>query len=137
MFRDRIRTFNRRFLNPLILKFAGFSRNSFAVIRHVGRRSGKTYETPIMVEQVGDHFVMALTYGPEVDWYRNVKAAEHSTLLWQGRLYTLDKPEPLSVQTGLSAYPFPQHLILRLLGIKHFISTKYQNVGPAPEPVKT
>ena len=136
MFRNRIRTFNKRFLNPLILKFAGFSPNSFAVIRHVGRRSGKTYETPIMVEHAGDHFVMALTYGPEVDWYRNVKAARQSTLLWQGRLYTLEKPEPLAIQAGLSAFPFPQHLILRLLGIQHFVSMRYQNVAPAPERVK-
>jgi deazaflavin-dependent oxidoreductase (nitroreductase family) len=133
MFRNRIRAFNKRFLNPLILKFAGLSRNSFAVIRHVGRRSGKAYETPIMVEQVGDHFVMALTYGPQVDWYRNVQAAGQCTLLWQGRVYNLEKPEPLAVQAALQAFPMPQNLILRLLGIQHFVSMKYQKVVPATE----
>jgi deazaflavin-dependent oxidoreductase (nitroreductase family) len=136
LFRNRIRAFNKRFLNPLILKFAGFSRNSFAVIRHVGRRSGKSYETPIIVKQVGDQFVIALTYGPEVDWYRNIQAAGHCTLLWQGRVYNLEKPEPIAVQAGLQAFPPPQNLILRLVGIQHFVSMKYQEVGRASETAK-
>ena len=136
MFRNRMRAFNKRFLNPLILKFAGLSRNSFAVVRHVGRRSGKSYETPIMVGQVGDHFVMALTYGPQVDWYRNVQAAGRCTLLWQRRVYNLEKPEPIAVQEGLQAFPLPQNLILRLLGIQHFVSMKYQQVVPAGETVR-
>ena len=65
---NQIRFFNKRFLNRLFLKFAGVSRTPFAVIRHVGRRSGKPYETPIIVMPVSGGFVVALTYGPEVDW---------------------------------------------------------------------
>jgi deazaflavin-dependent oxidoreductase (nitroreductase family) len=127
----RMRSFNKHIFNRVTRKFASFSRGPFAVIRHVGRRSGKPYETPIMVEPTGDSVVIALTYGPEVDWYRNVLAAGHATLLWHGREYTLEKPEPLAVQTALSAYPQPQRLILRMLGTQHFVSMKYQEVGRA------
>jgi hypothetical protein len=34
-----------------------------------------------MVEPTTDGVVIALTYGPEVDWYRNVLAAGHCELL--------------------------------------------------------
>ena len=82
MSHSRIRAFNKRYFNGLVHRFAGVSRTPFALIRHVGRRSGKPYETPIIVMPLGNSFVIALTYGPEVDWYRNVRAAGEATLLW-------------------------------------------------------
>lgn len=45
------------------------------LVRHVGRRSGKPYETVIMVWPLRASFVIALTYGPKVDWYQNLLAA--------------------------------------------------------------
>lgn len=126
MFRNRIRSFNKHILNRLTSKFARFSRGPFAVIRHSGRRSGKLYETTIMVEPATDGFVIALTYGPEVDWYRNIQAAGHCTLLWHGRDYALGKPEPLAIQSALAAFPLPERWILRRLGTQHFVSLKYQ-----------
>lgn len=117
--------------NRVTRNFASLSRGPFALIRHVGRRSGKPYETPIMVEQMGDSFVIALTYGPDVDWYRNVLAAGHSTLVWHGRVYALDKPAPLSVQTALPVYPRWQQLILRRLGTRQFVRMKYHEMDPA------
>jgi hypothetical protein len=41
MLRDRIRTFNKYVTNRLLRRFANCSRGPFAIIRHVGRRSGK------------------------------------------------------------------------------------------------
>ena len=51
-------------LNPLIVKLAG--RRHFhmaAQIRHVGRRSGRTYTTPVSARRSGDMVVIALTFG--------------------------------------------------------------------------
>ena len=136
MSNNRIRTFNKHITNRITRRFASFSRGPFALVRHVGRRSGKLYETPIMVEPVKDGFMIALTYGPQVDWYRNVLAAGHCTLLWHGRAYALEKPEPLAVQTALPAFPQPQRLILRMLGTQHFVSMKYQGVVRASETAR-
>src|SRR3954452_3417920 len=47
----------------------------FALVRHVGRRSGRAYATPLVVARVAGGFVVELTYGPDVDWYRNITAA--------------------------------------------------------------
>ncbi len=123
---NRIRTFNKHFTNRITRRFASFSHGPFAVIRHVGRRSGKPYETPIMVEPTAEGFVIALTYGESVDWYRNVLAAGHSTLLWHGREYALGKPEPIDVKTALPLFSPFQRLILRMRDTQHFVLMKYE-----------
>jgi deazaflavin-dependent oxidoreductase (nitroreductase family) len=128
MSHKRLRTFNKHVTNRITRHFARFSRGPFAVVRHVGRRSGKPYETPIMVELTGDRFVIALTYGPEVDWYRNVLAAGHATLLWHGRVYALEKPEPFAPHTALPLFSPLQRLILRIRGTPQFVSMRSQGV---------
>ncbi len=125
MSHNRIRAFNKRYFNRLVRRFAGVSRTPFALIRHVGRRSGKPYETPIIVMPQGHGFVIALTYGPRVDWYRNVQAAGAATLLWHNKEYALKQPEPIDVKAGLSAFPPPFRQILGLLGTRDFVRMTY------------
>ena len=61
--------------NPLTLRMARRGIGPFSLIRHVGRRSGATFETPLILARVPDGFVAELTYGAGVNWYRNVVAA--------------------------------------------------------------
>ncbi len=133
MSHDRIRTFNKHITNRITRRFANSSHGPFAVIRHVGRRSGKPYETMIMIWPMGDGFVIALTYGPDVDWYRNVLAAGNCRVLWHGREYALGKPEPIDVKTALPAFPPFVRMILRLRGLQHFVSLKYQGASRAAQ----
>jgi len=111
-------------LNPLTRRIARSSVGPFSIVRHVGRRSGKLYETPIIVSPVEDGFVIELTYGPDVDWHKNVLAAGGCTLVWHGREFVIDKIEPLDTEMGRAAFPLPAQLILRLLGRKHFEKLK-------------
>jgi len=113
-------------LNPLTRRLARFSFGPFTIVRHVGRRSGKLYETPIIVSPVKDGFVIELTYGPDVDWHKNVLAAGGCTVVWHGREYVIDQIEPLDTETGRAAFPPSQQLILRLLGRRHFEKLKFQ-----------
>jgi deazaflavin-dependent oxidoreductase (nitroreductase family) len=107
--------------NRFARRFAGVSRTPFAMLYHVGRRSGKTYEIPIIVMPFRGGFVFALTYGTEVDWYRNVLAAGRANLLWHNQEYTLENPEPLDAQTALLAFPVLLRPILRLRGTQDFM----------------
>jgi deazaflavin-dependent oxidoreductase (nitroreductase family) len=118
-----IRSFNKHITNPLLSRFANCPLGPFAVIRHVGRRSGKPYETTIMVWPMGDGWMIALTYGPDVDWYRNLLATEHSTLLWHGKVFAIGKPEHIDVETALAAFPPVLKPILRRQ-VGHFVRVK-------------
>ena len=108
-------------LNLLTRRLARTSFGPFSIVRHVGRRSGKQYETPIIVAPADDGFVIELTYGPDVDWYKNVLAAGGCTIIWHGKEYVIDNLEPLDAETGRSAFPLLARLILRLTRRQHFV----------------
>ena len=67
--------FNQRYLNKLTIKLAG--RGYFADLEHIGRKPGVTDHTPIMAFRHGDTLTIALTYGPNVRWLKNIRAAGH------------------------------------------------------------
>jgi hypothetical protein len=93
--RDRFLIFLKKYFNPLTLRLARRSLGPFAIIRHIGRRSGNHYETPIIVQPTGDGFVIELTYGQDVDWFKNVMAAGGCTIFRHGKEYIIDKIERL------------------------------------------
>ncbi len=113
-------------LNPLTRRLAKSSVGPFTLVRHVGRRSGNLYETPIIVSPVEDGFVIELTYGHDVDWHKNVLAAGGCTIVWHGREYVIDKIEPMDAEAGRAAFPQPQRTILRIMGMKHFERMRFQ-----------
>ena len=107
-------------LNRVTGRVARSRYGPFALVRHVGRRSGRTYETPLILAPVPEGFVAELTYGPDVDWYKNVVAAGGCTVVRHGREYTVDGISPLPAERGLAAFPNPQRLVLRALGRSEF-----------------
>jgi deazaflavin-dependent oxidoreductase (nitroreductase family) len=133
MLLDRVRVFNKYVTNRVLRRFVSCSHGPFAIIRHVGRRSGKPYETVIWVWPTREGFVIALTYGPKVDWYRNMLAAGGGTVYWHRRLYAVGKPESIDADTALSAFPALFRLIFRTFGRQEeFVRVK----SSGPEPVK-
>ena len=116
MFRDRVRTFNKYATNRILRVFTGLSHGPFAIIHHVGRRSGKPYETVLWVWQMRKGFVIALTYGTGVDWYRNMLAADGGAIYWHKRLYKVGKPELIDTGTALTAFPELFKCLFRTFG---------------------
>ena len=134
---DRMRFLNKRFFNRVILKLAGSSCSPISIIRHVGRRSGTPYTTPVIaVKPFGDQFILSLPYGHNVDWYRNILAAGRGTVICHGKEYEVEKPEPLDVKAGWSKLPFVLGLIVRFVGVQHFIQMKSAPViGETAAPI--
>src|SRR5262247_782864 len=62
-------------VNPLIDRTIAGHIGPYAVVRHVGRRSGRAYATPVWAASRGDDVLIALILGTETDWCRNVRAA--------------------------------------------------------------
>ena len=81
-----------------------------SIVRHVGRKSGQTYETPVNAVATDDGFVIALPYGLNTDWLKNVLASGSATIVDEGKTYLVDHPEvvPLSVAEPLFS-PKDQH----------------------------
>ena len=132
--RNRLRFLNKWIFNRLILKFAGASYSQISVIRHVGRRSGRAYATPVFAVPSGDRFVFALPYGADVDWYRNVLAAGQATMVWRGKEYLVENPEPLVVLKELPRLPFIFRMILPVVGTQLFRQMKSTRVNVPSRP---
>jgi deazaflavin-dependent oxidoreductase (nitroreductase family) len=110
-----------RTMNKVTRPLARSGRSPWSLIRHVGRRSGRVYETPLLIARVPDGFVIELTYGPGVDWYRNIVAAGSCVIVYHGVEYPIDRIEPCSADAGRAAYTwFLPRLVLRLLGSDEF-----------------
>jgi hypothetical protein len=53
-FKDRYLRWLNRTLNPLTLRAARSGRGPFSLVEHVGRKSGRTFEAPLILAEVPD-----------------------------------------------------------------------------------
>ena len=88
-----VRRVNRSVSNPRVMKTAGTPGAYASVIRHVGRTTGQAYETPVGAVATADGFVIALPYGTQADWLKNVLASGSATIVDEGETHLVDQPE--------------------------------------------
>jgi deazaflavin-dependent oxidoreductase (nitroreductase family) len=93
----------------------------FGVVVHRGRRSGKEYQTPVNVFATDDGYVLALTYGPDTDWVKNVVAAGGCELRTGGRVVRLTAPRLFHDQARRDIRPLERQ-VLRVIGVADFLS---------------
>ena len=114
----------KRFLtryNEMTRNISGTERSSWGLLTHVGRRSGRTYQTSLGTCTYGDGFLLPLGYGTHTDWYRNLMAAGTGTLAWKGRTYQLEGPELISGPEAMRAWPIKDRILLHLAGMHDFV----------------
>ena len=107
------------YLDPLLRPLAGWA-PGFGVLAHRGRRSGRTYRSPLNVFRLGDMYVFFLTYGSDVDWVKNVLAAGQATLRTRGTDVELVDPE-LVTDPERRLVPPPVRLAGRVLDATQFV----------------
>jgi deazaflavin-dependent oxidoreductase (nitroreductase family) len=93
----------------------------FAIVTHTGRRSGRTYRTPVNVFRDGERYLFALTYGAESDWVQNVLAAGRCEIKTRRRTVQLAAPERFADPTD-RLIPAPTKWILILLSVNEFLA---------------
>jgi deazaflavin-dependent oxidoreductase (nitroreductase family) len=120
--------FNRYVTNPVARLVAGWL-PPFAVVVHRGRTSGREYRTPVWAFRAEDGFVVALTYGPDSDWVRNVVKAGGGRLLRVGEHSTVTDPRVVSGAEGSRLVPILLRLPLRLMHVTEFL-----RLAAAPDP---
>ena len=110
---------NKVATNKVLVHLAGHG--PFVELEHVGRRSGRVYRVPLNAFRTGDSVTFALTYGPRVDWLRNVRAAGGCRLRMGHEILTLGAPVELPTEVGMARMPVPARVVLRLTRVDEFI----------------
>jgi len=88
--------FNKRAINPRQIR-----KGEYPIVTHVGRASGRSYQTPLDAFPTKTGYVLVARYGPESDWVRNILAAETATLRIDGEEHGLNSPRLVSQQEAL------------------------------------
>jgi deazaflavin-dependent oxidoreductase (nitroreductase family) len=114
-----MRPFTTRFVNPVTRRIAGHL-PWFGNVVVAGRRSGTIRRVPMNVFRRGDDYIMALTYGRDVDWVRNVLAAGGCRLETRGGMVDLRDPE-LVHDPRRRLVPFLVRIFLGLLDVNDFL----------------
>jgi deazaflavin-dependent oxidoreductase (nitroreductase family) len=114
--------FNRRVTNRVTRPLAGWL-PGFAVVVHRGRRTGRRYRTPVNLFRSGPLFVIALTYGPDRDWVKNVLAAGGCVVETRGVSMRLAEPRVVT-DAAATRVPRPIRPILKALGVSEFLELK-------------
>jgi hypothetical protein len=117
----RIKRFNRRWLNPWMLHLAGGPRWYAGRLEHRGRRTGRIFATPLLVNRVPGGFAMPLPYGRDVDWARNLLATGDGVLLDHGIRSRVGNPRIVPAEDLLPDLPLVMHRAIATYGIRDFM----------------
>lgn len=112
-----VRRFNRAFTNPRAMKKAGTPGAYASIVRHVGRTTGRPYETPVEAFATDDGFVISLPYGPDTDWLKNVLASGSAIIVDEGNKYRVDQPELVPTAAAAPHLPAKEQRNLRLFAV--------------------
>ena len=107
--------FNKRVTNRIQGLYAWLI-PPWAVILHRGRRSGRQYRTPLFAFRRGRTLVIALFYGEESDWLRNLRAGG-GHVIRAGRTFTVGPPEVIETSAAgslLARLSYPERAYCRL-----------------------
>jgi deazaflavin-dependent oxidoreductase (nitroreductase family) len=124
-----VRQWNKVGLNQVTRHIAPWM-PGFGVVVHRGRRTGRLYQTPVNVFATEDGYVIALTYGPDTDWVKNVLAASGCELRARGQVIRLVSPRLFHDQARRDIRPLERQ-VLRVLGVADFLSLE---TAPAAVP---
>jgi deazaflavin-dependent oxidoreductase (nitroreductase family) len=124
---DTVRRTSRA-MKPLALKSAGMPGAYASVIRHVGRTTGRAYETPVGAVATDDGFVIALPYGPNTDWLKNVLASGSATIVDEGNTYDVDRPEVVPMAAAGRCFSSQDQRAHRVFGVD--LCLRVRRLGP-------
>ena len=113
-----VRRLNLKVMNPRQMRTAGQPGAFAQVLRHTGRTSGVTYETPLGIEPTEDGFVIALVYGNDTQWLRNVLAAGRAEVVRDDVTYAVDRPEVVPVADVIDFFKPSDRRLFGLFGVE-------------------
>lgn len=108
---------NRRVVNPIQRRYAGVI-PGHGIVEHTGRRSGRSYRTPVLVFRSPGGFAMIVGYGLKSDWVQNVLASGGGGLEHRRQTYVLSRPRLTQGEEAYLALPRRAGRFARLVGVE-------------------
>ncbi|MGD2163261.1 MAG: hypothetical protein PVH60_09655 [Anaerolineales bacterium] len=121
---DLARSFNKHFLNRIMLKLAETGRGPYTTIYHIGRRSGRHYRTPVFASYNYDTIIIPLPYGENVDWLRNILANGDCEIVGNKSRIKAADPELLSSKVATPLLPRWRGTLFQIFKIENFLRLK-------------
>jgi deazaflavin-dependent oxidoreductase (nitroreductase family) len=115
-----MRRVNRAVTNRLMRPIAGVV-PPLAVMHHVGRKSGRAYDTPVLAFPVAEGYVTPLPYGTDTDWCRNLLEAGKGRLGRLGRVIPVRNPRIVGGDAALPLLPAPLRPGLRMASLPGYL----------------
>jgi deazaflavin-dependent oxidoreductase (nitroreductase family) len=106
----RLAVFHRAITNRIMRQFAA-RLPGFGILTHEGRKTRRQYRTPVNIFKVPEGFLIALTYGRNSGWVKNILAAGSCQLDTQGVHYQLIAPVIVNDRSR-QRFPFVVRVIL-------------------------
>lgn len=116
---ESVARFNRVVTNRISRPLAG-RLPWFGLVVHRGRKSGIEYRTPVNAWLDSRTVIVALTYGPDTDWLKNLEAAGGGQVIARGTSYEVGPPEQIGVE-GMKRMPSVARPILRAIDVDEFV----------------
>lgn len=113
-----------RLLRPLAMVLP-----HFGVVVHRGRVSGREYQTLVNWWRDEETAIVALTYGSDVDWLKNLRAAGGGAIINRRRTYRLGMPEVIGPE-GLRRMPGMIRVMLDSIDVDRFAVMPLINPDP-------
>ncbi len=82
---------NKKVTNPIQRRWAPHLA-PFAMVEHIGRKSGTRYSIPVLAWVQGNRLSIILAYGPDTDWVRNIQSAGRFEIIRKNKHYTVVGP---------------------------------------------
>jgi deazaflavin-dependent oxidoreductase (nitroreductase family) len=129
----RFRRIATRYVNP-VTRHVARRLPAFGILTHRGRKSGRTYETPINVFRRGDSYYVFLTYGSDTHWVKNVLSAGSCSVETRGQIVELVEPELITDPELRPAPPFVRFVERRIAGVTQYLRMR---ASPGSRPIES
>jgi deazaflavin-dependent oxidoreductase (nitroreductase family) len=131
----RVARFNRLINNPIQGTYSWLL-PPWAVIIHRGRRSGRQYRTPVLAFKRDRTLVIALLYGKESQWLRNLDASGGGHVVRGGRSLRVGEPRVIDTDDAaiLAKLSPPARAYCRLADKQAMLAITGREPGFGPRP---
>jgi deazaflavin-dependent oxidoreductase (nitroreductase family) len=126
----RFRHVVHRYINPITRPVAK-KLPTFAILTHRGRKTGRTYRTPINVFRRGNDYFFFLTYGSDVQWVKNILATRSCSIETRGQVVELVEPELITDPELRPAPPHVRFVERRIAGVTQYMRMR-ASLSPDP-----